>query len=296
MARYVALFAIQVEHEFFAGDLTTESLALEFIPDKTSAAMMQRENLLLRRSAKGIEIWQESRDTVRSSIDSDSSSKADLAEAKAPLDFVFLVSASDPMFNFYTAWERAKPVKFFGTNFGANSATNNDTNSAPDHVDEHQQSQTLQMSTTSASDFGLSSFERQRAAIVFSVELQHRPMVAMSTYVIRLQAKALHWKYYFCGALAKKQLQIVDLDRENEAVGTTFHPSTQVVGSNGQAFISDAALPMRSIPSQRFQLREADATGRVLMRRLPNASIQKIGKEGSPDGQSLVVAEIYIHQ
>ena len=61
MARYLPLFAIQVEHEFFAESHTMDNLALEFMPDKASTAMMQRENLLLRRCAKGIEIWQESR-------------------------------------------------------------------------------------------------------------------------------------------------------------------------------------------------------------------------------------------
>jgi len=292
MARYLPLFAIQVEHEFFAESHTMDNLALEFMPDKASAAMMQRENLLLRRCAKGIEIWQESRETGGASLDSnsdsDSSSKANLAKVKEPLDFVFLVSASDPMFDFYTAWEHAKPIVFSGKNLATEMSTNS--------TDDFKNIQILQSGSNSTSDLGLSSFERHRAAIVFSVELQHRPEVEMCTYVVHLKAKAMHWKYYFCGSLGKKQLQIVDLDRDSDVVGAVFHPSTQVVGSNGKAFISDTALPMRSIPSQRFQLREADATGRVLMRRLPNASIQKIGKEGNPNGPSLVVAEIYIHQ
>lgn len=284
MARYLPLFAIQVEHEFFAESLGSESLSLEFAPDKASAEMMQRANLLLRRCGTGIEIWGEDREVGSMGI-------ANKLEVETTLDFVFLVSSSDPMFDFYTAWEMNKPVVFSGAN--ADTSTVDKTNT-----------QSLQMHTAKASDYGLSSFERQRESIVFSVKLQHKlqhrlPTGAdaeMTRYMIHLKARPLHWKYYFCGALAKKQLQIVDLDRENDGGGTEFRPSPNVAGSNGQAFVSDAALPMRSIPSQRFQLREADATGRVLMRRLPNASIQKIGKEGAPDGQSLLVAEIYIHQ
>ena len=53
---------------------------------------------------------------------------------------------------------------------------------------------------------------------------------------------------------------------------------------------------MRSIPTQRFQLREEGASGRVLVRRLPNASIDKIGKEKGPTGNHWSLREIYIHQ
>jgi hypothetical protein len=280
MARYLPLFGLQVEHEFFSESLVSESLTLEFRPDKTSAAMMQRENLLLRRCDRGIEIWQEKRETEQTETQNSD-------EVIAPLDFVFLVSSPDPMFDFYTAWGLAKPIVFCRGSTDLNAVDQATT-------------QSLQMQTATTSDDGLSSFERQRAALVFSVKLEHKLQhsvsAEMTCYVIHLKARPLHWKYYFCGALAKKQLQIVDLDRENDGAGTLFRPSPNVAGSNGQAYISDTALPMRSIPSQRFQLREADATGRVLIRRMPNASIQKIGKEVGPDGQSLVVAEIYIHQ
>ncbi|MBY0573620.1 MAG: hypothetical protein K2P84_08060, partial [Undibacterium sp.] len=67
----------------------------------------------------------------------------------------------------------------------------------------------------------------------------------------------------------------------------------------GKALMSNSSLKMKKNSPQRFQLREKAVAGgiqRVLMRRLPNASLDKIGKERTPDGQNLLVAEIYIHQ
>ena len=61
-------------------------------------------------------------------------------------------------------------------------------------------------------------------------------------------------------------------------------------------YLSEAALPMLKLPRQRLQLREEGAAGKVLIRRLPNADVAKLGKERGRDGRSMIVAEIYIHQ
>jgi hypothetical protein len=49
-------------------------------------------------------------------------------------------------------------------------------------------------------------------------------------------------------------------------------------------------------PTQRFQLKDKNNSGKVLLKRLPNAAVQRLGKEKDPEGRSILVAEIYINQ
>lgn len=263
MARYLPLFALQVSHEFFSD---AGSLPLQIQASKACAKEMERQGLLLRVVNNGIEVWNEVRE---------------FDEVDARMSFEFLVSSKDPYLDSYTAWECAKPLSYRSPGSGG--------------LQEN-----LVATSVEEQDFGLSAIEKQRMGLVFSVQLEHGLHAEvdqdMKQYQIQLQSKTMHWKYYFSGALAKKKLEIVDLDAANTESGCRFIPSSKIVTEDSLAFVSEAQLPMRSIPTQRFQLREEGANGRVLMRRLPNASIDKIGKEKGPDGQSLVVAEIYIHQ
>lgn len=91
-------------------------------------------------------------------------------------------------------------------------------------------------------------------------------------------------------------MQIVDLDANEGKTGIVFEASTQTATDSGSALVSQTAIPMQYMPVQQFQLREVGMAGKVLIKRLPNASVNKIGKERGPDGQNLLVAEIYIHQ
>ena len=53
---------------------------------------------------------------------------------------------------------------------------------------------------------------------------------------------------------------------------------------------------MSANPTQRFQLKDNVGFGKVLIKRLPNAGVQLIGKGRNSSGQSVLVAEIYINQ
>lgn len=266
MARYLPLFSVQLAHDFFGVGNELPDAAFQIEPSKSCAESMKKENLLIRTRSSGIEVWRE---------------QFDFNDVTTPFKFEFLLRSKDPYVETYTAWEMDKPFSY------------------SDAANELGAIRLLKPRKVEEQDFGLSSFERQRHPVLCSIHLQHTLATSaqsdITQYKIQLHSKAMHWKYYFSGALAKKKLTIVDLDAES-IQGVRFIPSSNVVTENSLAFVSEAKLPMRSIPTQRFQLREEDATGRVLMRRLPNASINKIGKERGPDGQSLVVAEIYIHQ
>lgn len=134
-------------------------------------------------------------------------------------------------------------------------------------------------------------------------------------YRIGMCAPAMHWKYFFSGALAQKNMVIVDLDADfanaaqevangkDTAGEIKFLPSLRAASADGKAWVSDQPIVMQQVPTSRFQLQEADLSGlgagqggRVLIKRLPNASGRKIGKETGSDGKDMLVAEIYIHQ
>lgn len=268
MARYLPLCALEIVHEFFESSEDVRDLALRVFASVETQALMAREGLLLRERASGFEIWQEQ-----------ASDSGVGREAVLPLHFS--ICTANPRLPFLTVREAGR-VPCFANDAMAVMETE-DLQSVPD---------------AGVMDLGLRHLERQSYIEIIQVKLAHlvQPAEAgMRRYRVSLKARRLHWKYIFSGALAKRALTIVDLNR-SESGGVQFVPSDQVVTSKHVAFISDAALTMRSIPSQGFQLREEGANGRVLMRRLPNASFDHLGKERSPDGQSMVVAEIYVHQ
>lgn len=271
MARYLPLCALEIAHEFFESSEDMRDLALRVFADVETQAVMAREGLLLRERSTGFEIWQEQpseTEVVRESL----------------LHLHFSICTSNPRLPFLTVRD-AEQLACFANDMAA--------------VAEVEDLQKVRDS--GVMDLGLRRFERQSCIELVRVKLTHviqagnAGNAGMRRYRVQLKARRLHWKYIFSGALAKRALAIVDLNR-SESGGVQFVPSDQVITNKHVAFISDAALTMRSIPSQGFQLREEDASGRVLMRRLPNASFDHLGKERSPDGQTLVVAEIYVHQ
>jgi hypothetical protein len=179
------------------------------------------------------------------------------------LPLAFQVHTDDPALQFCTAWPVARPLRFVGGD------------------GLHLQPETLSRDAVPGA--------------LFAVEIMHRPGAgaAPPQYSIALAARSIHWKYFFSGSLATRALCIVDLDAAASGAGIGFVPSATAAPGTA-AYTSAAALPMQRLPQQRLQLREQGAAGKVLIRRLPNASMEKLGKERGRDGLS--VAEIYIHQ
>lgn len=187
----------------------------------------------------------------------------------APVALHFQVFASDPQLQFCTAWPVAPPLRYVDSDAG----------------------DMLQPETLAGSG-------APRAPLL-SIEIDHRPAppgAAMRTCRVALVSRKLHWKYFFSGSLAARKLAIVDLDAVGESDGLRFAASAMAATIDGAAYTSEAPLPIQKLPRQRLQLREDGGAGKVLIRRLPNANIEKLGKERGRDGLSMIVAEIYIHQ
>lgn len=283
MARFLPLFTVVVTHEFY-DDAAAPNL--RFAPSVAAAASMQAERLLMRSTVAGIEVWQEQSESLPDSL------------SAGPLHLSFDVFCSDPMMNFYTDWPVAPPVRFCSTSLPASR-----DREALQALSSAEASGEPQRKHTQAHWNGVASSAEQP---VFSVDIEfHQTWPAgeevneirqEKIYSIALKSKKIHWKYFFFGSLAEKKLSIVDLDAADTAMGLSFVPSPLTAINSGSAYLSESALPMQKLPRKRLQLREEGVAGKVLIRRLPNASIEKLGKERGPNGQSMIVAEIYIHQ
>lgn len=257
MARYCRLLALEVTHEFLAH---APLPGLRYQPTVETAALMEREGLMLRTLPHGVELWQEQRQ--------------DAADG-AVWQLGFDLYASDALLRFYTAWPQDSYLPLqAGTPGGL---------------------QVLRAVAQPArgAEGGGPVLWLDLACRRDSAPVQDAPA---TPWRVALSARSLHWKYFFSGGLAARKLSIVDLDAAEGEAGLVFAPAPLAATASGTAYLSAAPVPMQSIPRQRLQLREAGVAGKVLIRRLPNASVDRLGKERGPNGQSMIVAEIYVHQ
>lgn len=279
MAAYLPLFRIQIQHEFFADGICRN---LEFTPAPETAVLIQRHQLLLRSEIDGIALYRSSEPNGVVSPD------VHLLR--------FLVFSSDPEFQLYTAGFDKKtrqplyctsevldgqrmPLQALPGDFGGSAAR------SPYDLAPPGQRKSL-IKPCLVVDINVSEAD-------FSVD-DSAAGQEIKSYLISLEAAKIYWKYYFFGEFAKKAIEISDLNTATAGIG--FESSVMPVAQNGAAFVSTVAIPMQEVPTQRFQLREKEEAGRVLIKRLPNAGTRKIGKEKLRDGGEVLVAEIYINQ
>lgn len=260
MARYRRLLALDVTHEYLAGAALAD---LRYVPTAATAALMEREGLLLRSMPFGVELWQEQRSG---------------AQDDEVWQLGFDVHAGDSMLRFYTAWPQDAYLAMTpGVQGGVKVLR-----------------AVAQAARADDGGPGLAS-----ALLWLDLACRRLPLPqedeAVLPWRLALASRKIHWKYFFSGGLAAKKLSIIDLDAAGGAPGLEFAPSPLAATANGTAYLSASPVPMQSLPQQRLQLREAGAAGKVLIRRLPNASVDRLGKERDPNGQSMIVAEIYVH-
>lgn len=264
MARYRRLLALDVTHEYLAG---APLAGLRYVPTAATAALMEREGLLLRSMPFGVELWREQRE------------QRDDAPDQEVWQLGFDVQAEDRMLRFYTEWPQDAYLALTpGVQGGVKVLR--------------------AVAQPARADDGAPG----AGAAMLWLDLACRPLPlpsvadeAVLPWRVALASKKIHWKYFFSGGLAAKKLSIIDLDAAGDVPGLQFAPSPLAATANGTAYLSASPVPMQSLPQQRLQLREAGTAGKVLIRRLPNASVDRLGKERGPNGQSMIVAEIYVH-
>jgi hypothetical protein len=297
MSQHALLLSLTIEHAYFNGGRTP---ALTFTPSRECAQMLRLMRLSLKQDENCLEVWQELADIPQAnSAGNRTGDENPPQKTSSPeLCFCFEIAGIDPLFSFYTDLPKA------GLNFANQVLVKNEVALPIKPETEYLMAVEKPLTdkhTTHDQHSGQITVELhgvQLHTISRTIESNviTRLIHPIKRYVVALQSKQIHWKYFFSGSLAKKKLHIVDLDAEENGLGIGFVDSSLAATKDGLAMISTSAIAMRHRPSQRFQLREAGAGERILVERLPNASLTRIGKEKGRDGASLVVAEIYIHQ
>lgn len=288
MDAYYSLIEVTVLHSYFNSSVCRH---LEFVPTPETIDVLQRNRLMLRRTAQGIAVL-----ALRLN-DDEPVHAADIVVSQLR----FAVLSADPAFWTYTAGlaglGQQAPLYF------------------SDHVlsDDRPTLRTQALPAELTSDYWRSLFgamQLKKPCIVIDVHFSDEDLQsngadstatsakAHKNHLVSLHAREVFWKYYFWGQCAKMAIEIVDLN--NSVKGIDFESSLIPVAKGGTAWVSTSAIPMQEVPTQRFQLREvqseAENAGRVLVKRLPNAGITKFGKERLRDGTEVLVAEIYVNQ
>jgi len=121
----------------------------------------------------------------------------------------------------------------------------------------------------------------------------NRQDIDLRQFYIVFASNRTFWKYYLMGELSSRSFFIADLDNtiEFEDVGNAILPGNRAA----KIMQSTSAIPMLEKPVQRLQLKEwLDQRDKVVIKRLPNASIDQINGE-MVNGKMENISEIYIH-
>jgi len=271
MAHYKPIFTLNVEHVFFADGRCTN---LIFVPTPATRRVLQQYQLLVKAHDAGFSILFDQESLVP--FDEDALLR-------------FEAFAQDPYFGFYTAETQGQLQPLYCT-------TKNITADNTGLVINNALRAELQgaMATPERLKPGTKT-----PLLIVDIELDGAEFVAAMqaetrvTRSIKFNTRTIYWKYYFFGELAQLELDIHDL---SSPATVTFDPSDEAVVKNGKAFISQIPIAMNSEPKQRFQLKDKNNSGKILIKRLPNAGINLISKSRDLKGQQILVAEIYVNQ
>lgn len=269
MAHFKPIFTLDVEHTFFADGRCAN---LIFVPTTLTQRVLQQYQLLVKTNETGFSIIADQEFLVP--FDDDTVLR-------------FEAFAQDPYFGFYTeeAKGRTQPLYCTTKNITADNTGLVISNEQP--------------AESEARDIRRAKPGTKTPLLVMDVELNSTEFAsALQNAVsvvrrIKFNTRDIYWKYYFFGELAQLDLDIHDLGSQTTV---EFYPSDEPVAKNGKAFISHSPIAMNSEPKQRFQLKDKNNSGKILIKRLPNAGVNLIGKSRDLRGQQILVAEIYVNQ
>lgn len=275
MAQFKPVINLDIAHAFFADGRCTQ---LHFIPTPATERLLRRYQLMMRNNETGFSLFADIENWIAPDVD-DSVLR-------------FNAYAQDNYFGFYTAETENLSTPLYATN------VNNlpDVNITTDNISlELQREVPPQLSSEYSARVKPGT---RTPVLVVDFDLNNSAIIDALTaepvqYQLNFNTREIYWKYYFFGELAKLELDIHDL---NSPGAIDFYQSDELVAKNGKAFISKTAIAMNSEPKQRFQLKDKNNSGKILIRRLPNAGINLISKSRNLTGQQILVAEIYVNQ
>lgn len=285
MGTYRLLLSVTVEHEYFSNH---RCKALEFIPTGSCNALLHNAGLLLRTSENGIAVY----------FDHEQIKTLRLHAAEHP-SLTFKIFSKDPNFFRYTA--PGAPPDQAMLYFSNQQVTKDVSGMQLLHTASYVTETAWQdMNAEPLADI----LERKdllvKPAFIVQIALNDNPQGLFSDtletpdrkYYIRFTNNLTFWNYYLLGDLANRNVYIADLDNalKFKSIGNVQLPG------NRQAILmqSSVAIPLQEQPAYRLQLRESATMGdKILIKRLPNASIQQIHGE-TVNGKIENVSEIFI--
>lgn len=270
MAHFKPILTLAVEHLFFADGRCTN---LVFTTTPATRRVLQQYQLAVKAEESGIAIFADQECSVA-------------FDSEAVLRFE--VFSQGAYFSFYTleTQNRKLPLCYSSKNI---TADNTSLVLLDEQAAESQSTRNLRIKPGDRTpllivDIDLSGTEFANA---------REPEVAPVARTIKFNTRDIYWKYYFFGELAKLDLEIHDLSSQ---IAVTFDASDEVVAKSGKAFISQVPIAMSNAPKQRFQLKDKNGSGKILIKRLPNAGVNLISMSRDLRGQQILVAEIYVNQ
>lgn len=270
MAHFKPILTLAVEHLFFADGHCTN---LVFTTTPATRRVLQQYQLAVKAEDTGIAIFADQECSVA-------------FDSEAVLRFE--VFAQDPYFGFYTLETQNKklPLHYSSKNI---TADNTSLVLLDEQAAESQDARPVRAKPGDRTPLIIVDIDLSGAEFATVRQTEAAPIAR----TIKFNTRDIYWKYYFFGELAKLDLEIHDLSSQ---MAIAFYPSDEVVAKNGKAFISQYPIAMKSEPKQRFQLRDKNSTGKILVKRLPNAGVNLISKSRDLRGQQILVAEIYVNQ
>ena len=264
MASYTSLLFIEITHAFFDSSPCRD---IRIVPSQETQKMFDEHGMILKRYEASFRIL----------IDMESK------VAREDLDLQFFIFCDDPYFSVYTQLPTA-PQSLLRYTTTAIDTNGQAIPQDPITLDNSRQSLFAQKST----------IKKPFMLINAPLSIEQQKTISQEQKItIQLASKSVHWKYYFIGELANHELEIHDLAAPSSV---QFDRCDEPIPQNGQAFISQTPIMMNNLPKQRFQLKDKNQSGKVLVKRLPNAGIQLISRGRNLTGQQIFVAEIYINQ
>jgi hypothetical protein len=277
MNEFIYLFSIKVEHEFYV-HLGSQQLYLS--ATKESADAIRTQGLHVLPIDDGLEIWQEKEFFLRQQQD---------------YQLSFDVSSADPWYAFRTDWNGLEANAVWRAQENKLCAVvvlNESRLLFPSQFAERLREKNKALFCVMVDHPKVSSLENLKNEKLTEVQ-----------YFMSLRSKKIHWKYFFTGSLAQKKLHIMDLNAKENEQSLSFvyaaRSENRTHNIQGVALISQQAIAMQAQSMPRFQLREegvAGVAGKILIKHLPNPTMQAFGKDRGNDGRESIVAEIYIHQ
>jgi hypothetical protein len=281
---YQLIFRVSFEHAFFADGILR---SLRIVPVAACYDMVSRAGVLLRLEGDGIAAFGDAEAVERLRLH--------VAEAGASLNMAFLVFSKDPHFFEYTV-----PVWPKGQLLFLNTAC-----ASPDDAGR----QILHATPYAPASAFVDRHHPDLQPILGKCVLALAPAMVLQVVVspsllnasdsrerhfhARFDAASSHWKYCLFGA-GEAQAGIVDLAGDMEF--DHFAGVEVADRRRAEVFVSKRAIPMREVSAARFQLRAASPVGdKVLIKRMPNASVGKHFRENK-DGNQILVSEIFINQ